>query len=106
MNAASNAAHTTTDFEDSPFAQLWLQPFTLCIQAFAQLQSESLRFGAERAAKDLRLPLQLARCANPVQALGLVASFAIESVRDHAAESQKLFSLAAGDFESATATVI
>lgn len=106
MNAASNFEHATADFEDSPFTQVWQQPFTRCVQAFAQVQSESLRFGAERAAKDLRLPLQLARCESPVQALGLVASFAFEAARDYAAENQKLLSLVAGDFESAAAAVI
>lgn len=94
------------DAQDAPFAQLWQQPYTLWMQGFARLQSEALRFAAERAAKDLRLPLDLARSENPVRAFGVAASFAVEAARDYAAASSAWVSLAAGDFESAAAAVI
>ena len=106
MDTVSDSAQALANIDDTPFAQLYEQPFTLWMQGFARAQSESLRFVAERAAKDLRMPLELARCASPVQALGVAASFALEAVRDYAAETQRLFSLAAGDFESAAAAVI
>ena len=106
MNTVADTAQAIANIDDTPFAQLYEQPFTLWMQGFARAQSESLRFVAARTAKGLRMPLELARCASPVQALGVAASFAFEAARDYAEESQRLFSLAAGDFESAAATVI
>jgi hypothetical protein len=103
MNVVLDNAHS---MDDTPSAQLMQQPFTLWMQGFARMQSESLRFVATRAAKDLGMPLRLARCETPAQALGVAVSFAFEAASDYAAESQRLLSLAAGDFESATAAVI
>ena len=65
-----------------------------------------IRFVADRAAKDLRLPLRLAQCDTPVQALGVAAAHAFETARDYVAETEKLIELTAGDFESAAAAVI
>ena len=106
MNAATRYPYFTAGADDTPFAQLCQQPFALWMQGLAQVQSESLRFIADRAAKDLRLPLRLAACGTPVQALGVAAAHAFESARDYVAETEKLIALTAGDFESAAAAVI
>jgi len=106
MNAASRDPYSIEGADDTPFAQLCQQPLTLWMQGFARMQSESLRFIADRTAKDLRLPLRLATCDTPVQALGMAAAHAFESARDYVAETEKLIELTAGDFESAAAAVI
>ena len=106
MNAASANPYSTAYVDDTPFAQLCQQPLTLWMQGFARVQSESIRFVADRAAKDLRLPLRLAQCDTPVQALGVAAAHAFETARDYVAETEKLIELTAGDFESAAAAVI
>jgi hypothetical protein len=105
MNTVGNE-NPATSYEDTPFAQLFNQPFTTWMQGVAHVQSESIRFLADRAAKDLRLPLRLAACGTPAQALGIAASFAFEAACDYLGESRKLIELTAGDFENAAATVI
>jgi len=78
----------------------------LWIEGLARLQAESVRFWADRAAKDMRMPLRLAASKTPVDALGTATTFAFEAARDYLAESQRLAAIAAGDFESAAAAVI
>ena len=91
---------------DTPVAQLAAQPFTLCMQSCARLQAESIRFFADRAVKDLRLPQRLAGCATPVEAFGIGAEFALEMARDYAREGRRLVALAAGDFRNSAAALI
>jgi hypothetical protein len=91
---------------DTPLAQWATQPFTLWMQGCARLQAESIRFAADRFAKDLRVPGRLGACATPVEMFGVAAGIAIEAARDYLGESQRLLALAAGDFESATATML
>jgi len=92
--------------EDTPFAQIFNQPLTLWMQGFARLQSESIRFCAARAAKDLRMASTLAACATPADALATATSLAFEAARDYVEHSRKLIEIAAGDFESVAAAVI
>jgi hypothetical protein len=94
------------DIADTPFSQWTAQPFTLWIQGYARLQAESIRFVADRVMKDLSVPRLLIACATPAEALGIGASYVFEATLDYATESQRLFALAAGDFQDGTAAVL
>lgn len=91
---------------DTPLFQLASQPLALWAQTLAAMQSESLRFIADRAAKSLAAQQRIATCATPAEALGVGAEFAFEAARDCVCESQRMFALAAGDFESTAAALI
>ena len=93
------------DIADTPCAQWTALPFTLWIQGYARLQAESIRFVADRVTKDLAVPRLLAS-ATPAEALGIGASYVFEAALDYATESQRLFALAAGDFQDGTAAVL
>jgi len=106
MNTKSHNDWEPTDLADTPLAQWTAQPFTLWMQGWAQFQAESIRFVADRAAKDLGMARRLRACATPAEALGVGMAFAFEAARDYLGESQRLLALAAGDFENATAAVV
>jgi hypothetical protein len=95
-----------SDVADTPLAQIVAQPYTLALDMLARTQSESLRFFARRTAKNLELMRRLAACATCADAAAAGASFAAETAADCAQESAKLFAVAAGNFESAAASVI
>jgi len=94
------------DIADTPCAQWTALPFTLWIQGYARLQAESIRFVADRVTKDLAVPRLLIASATPAEALGIGASYVFEAALDYATESQRLFALAAGDFQDGTAAVL
>ena len=106
MNDRMHNEWPPADVVDTPFAQLATQPFTLFVQSCARLQAESIRFAARRAKKDLLLPQRLAACATPAESFGACASFWFDATRDYLRESQRLFALAAGDFENSAAAVV
>lgn len=105
MNEASRKGSQTADI-DTPFAQFTTQPFTLWMQSGARLQAESMRFIADRVVKGLHVPQRLVACATPAEAVAVASEFTFEAARDYLDECQRLFALAAGDFESTTAAVI
>lgn len=91
---------------DTPLGQWATQPFTLWMQGCARLQAESIRFMADRFVKDLRAPQRLGACTTPAELFDVATEIAAETARDYLGEGQRLMALAAGDFESAAATVL
>jgi hypothetical protein len=106
MNMQCHDDPAMADIADTPFSQWTAQPFTLWIQGYARLQAESIRFVAGRVTKDLAVPRLLIASATPAEALGIGASYVFEAALDYATESQRLFALAAGDFQDGTAAVL
>lgn len=102
----SNAGSIAKSDCDTPMTQIATRSGVLWFQGLAEMQAEWIRFLADRARKDLRVPIDLAACATPIEAIDVATSFAVDAANDYLCEAQRLFGRLAGDFESVSAEVI
>jgi hypothetical protein len=106
MNETLGNARQAVGDDDTPFAQMMAQPFTLYVRGMARLQAESIRFGADCVIKALRMPQRFGACRTPSDVLATAGELAVETAREWLDQSQRIVALGAGDFESTTASLI
>lgn len=94
------------EIADTPLARILAHPYEIALHELGELQAESMRFIALRAAKDIELARGCRACTTPSELVGLGCAFVVESIEDYVRAGMKLLAMTAANFESSASSMI